>query len=137
MILVAAALDANPTAAINAPIIVTTLHPKRFVKELAMGPAPSVTPTNIDGIKDTEARLVPSNPLINATTNIPKEYVIPSAEIEITLKCDSSHLFQRIIFVYHNLALCGLCYQDQLTNDMYHKGSEYNNPSPTSIWRRR
>ena len=85
MILVAAALDANPTAAINAPIIVTTLHPKRFVKELAMGPAPSVTPTNMDGIKDTDARLVPSNPLINATTNIPKEYVIPSAKIEITL----------------------------------------------------
>ena len=82
MILVAAALDANPTAAINAPIIVTTLHPKRFVKELAMGPAPSVTPTNIDGIKDTEARPVPSNPLINATTNIPKEYVIPSAKKE-------------------------------------------------------
>ena len=88
MILVAAALDANPTAAINAPIIVTTLHPKRFVKELAMGPAPSVTPTNMDGIKDTDARLVPSNPLINATTNIPKEYVIPSAKIEITFYCD-------------------------------------------------
>ena len=89
IILVAAALDANPTAAINAPIIVTTLHPNRFVKELAMGPAPSVTPTNIDGMKDTDARLVPSKPFINATTNIPKEYVIPSAIIEITLSCDS------------------------------------------------
>ena len=90
MILVAAALDANPTAAINAPIIVTTLHPKRFVKELAMGPAPSVTPTNIDGIKDTEARLVPSNPLINATTNIPKEYVIPSAMICIIQEANTT-----------------------------------------------
>ena len=89
MILVAAALEANPTAAINAPIMVTTLHPKRFVKELAMGPAPRVTPTNIDGMKDTDARLVPSKPFINATTNIPKEYVIPSAIIKITLSFDS------------------------------------------------
>ena len=81
MMLVAAALDANPMEAINAPIIVTILHPKRFVKELAIGPAPSVTPTNIEGIKDTEARLVPLNSveLNKVATNIPKEYVIPSA----------------------------------------------------------
>ena len=79
-ILVAAALNAKPVAATKAPIIVTILHPKRLVKELAIGPTPSVTPTNIEGIKETEARLVPSNPLIKATTNIPNEYVIPSAE---------------------------------------------------------
>ena len=55
MMLVAAALEAKPIEAMNAPIIVTILHPKRFVKELAIGPAPSVTPTNIEGINDTEA----------------------------------------------------------------------------------
>ena len=55
MIFVAAALAANPIDAINAPIIVTIRHPNRFVNELAIGPAPRVTPTNIDGMNDTDA----------------------------------------------------------------------------------
>ena len=78
--LVAAALDASPIAAITAPIIVTALHPNRLVNELAIGPAPRVTPTKMEGIKETDARLDPSKPLIKATTTIPKEYVIPSAK---------------------------------------------------------
>ena len=73
MIFVAAALDANPVAAIKAPIIVTIRHPNRFVRELAIGPTPSVIPTKIEGINETEARVVPLNPSINATTNIPNE----------------------------------------------------------------
>ena len=55
MILVAAALAAIPVAAIKAPMMVTTRHPNRLVRELAMGPDPSVTPTSIDGINETEA----------------------------------------------------------------------------------
>ena len=72
-ILVAAALHANPTAAIIAPIIVTARHPNLFVNELAIGPAPRVTPTKIEGIKDTSARLDPSKPFNNAFTTIPNE----------------------------------------------------------------
>ena len=71
--LVAAALDANPIAAITAPMIVTVRHPNLFVNELAIGPAPRVTPTRIEGIKDTEARVAPSKLLIKATTTIPNE----------------------------------------------------------------
>ena len=82
-ILVAAALHANPIAAIIAPIIVTARHPNRLVNELAIGPAPRVTPTNIEGIKDTSARLDPSKLFNNAFTTIPNEYIIPSAEINL------------------------------------------------------
>ena len=109
--LVAAALDANPTAAITAPIIVTALHPNRLVNELAIGPAPRVTPTKMEGIKETDARLDPSKPLIKATTTIPKEYVIPSAEngnknidyLEITLKNKhniSNQSISNCMFIY-------------------------------------
>merc|ERR1719361_607541 len=41
-------------------------------------------------MKDTDARLVPSKPFINATTNIPKEYVIPSAMICIIKEANTT-----------------------------------------------
>ena len=72
MMLGAAALTAMPMEATMAPTIVAALQPYRFVRELAIGPQPNVTPTRIEGMKETEPRPLLKT-LISSTTNKPNE----------------------------------------------------------------
>ena len=52
--------------------MVTALQPYLLTIELAMGPTPRVTPTKMDGMRDTEPRPSPKT-FISSTRKVPKE----------------------------------------------------------------
>ena len=62
----------RPAAAITAPMMVTTRQPYLFTKMLAMGPAPRVMPTRMEGMREADPRSA-LNLSIRAIRKMPKE----------------------------------------------------------------